>query len=233
MFYPRKRIQQHKRLANHTKTVYNCPMSMDISVYTGGPCMCNGYLVRGEDGYIAIDAPLGFTAWVRRQLQEGERVSDLLITHQHFDHVQDAAELARTYGCCIHACKAYSRELTLETLARSSGWGIEVEPFTVDDAFGPAATEREWGGLRWHLHHIPGHSPDGMAYGLPEHEQVFCGDILFAGSVGRTDFPGGSMSQLVRGIREQLLCLPHTTTVHSGHGPATTLAEEQLNNPYL
>ena len=63
--------------------------------------------------------------------------------------------------------------------------------------------------------------------------ELFVGDILFAGSVGRTDFPGGSMSTLIRGIREQLMPLPPHTTVNSGHGPSTTIGEEQLNNPYI
>lgn len=209
-------------------------MSIEIQVYTGGPCACNGYLVRGTEGYVAIDAPLGFAEWTKKKLPADAKVTDLLITHQHFDHVQGAAALAAQYGCRIHACMAYSTALTLEDLARHSwGGGFDVEPFCVDDTFGPADVQRNWGGLNWQVHHIPGHSPDGVAYELPEQEQLFCGDILFAGSVGRTDFPGGSMSSLVRGIREKLLPLPHTTTVHSGHGPNTTMGEESLNNPYL
>ncbi len=209
-------------------------MSIEIQVYTGGPCACNGYLVRGTEGYVAIDAPLGFAEWAKKKLPADAKVTDLLITHQHFDHVQGAAALAQQYGCRVHACMAYSTALTLEDMARHSwGGGFDVEPFCVDDAFGPADIQGNWGGLSWQVHHIPGHSPDGVAYELPGQEQLFCGDILFVGSVGRTDFPGGSMSSLVRGIREKLLPLPHTTTVHSGHGPDTTLGEETLNNPYL
>lgn len=207
---------------------------MKALVYTGGPCMCNGYLLQTPTGYVAVDAPLGFTAWIKKQIPADAVVTDLLITHQHFDHVQDAAALAATYDCRIHACMPYSTALTLEDLARNSwGGGFDVEPFRVDDAFGPACMQADWGGLSWRIHHIPGHSPDGIAYELPEHECLFCGDILFAGSVGRTDFPGGSMSALVTGIRNKLLPLPHTTVVHSGHGPDTSLGEETLNNPYL
>lgn len=209
-------------------------MSADIQVYTGGPCACNGYLVRCNEGYVAIDAPLGFAAWVAKKLPEGAVLTDLLITHQHFDHVQGVAELVEKYGCRVHACMPYSRELTLEELAaRSWGGGLEVEPFRVDDAYGTACRALTCAGRKWKVYHIPGHSPDGVTYELEGTEQLFCGDILFAGAVGRTDFPGGSMAALIRGIRDKLLSLPHTCVVHSGHGPSTTLGEEMLNNPYL
>lgn len=209
-------------------------MSADIQVYTGGPCACNGYLIKGADSYVAIDAPLGFAAWVAKKLPKDAKLTDLIITHQHFDHVQGAAELAAATGCRIHACMPYSTALTLEDLAaRSWGGGMEVPPFRVDDAFGTTCHKANWGGNNWKIHHIPGHSPDGVAFELEEENEIFCGDILFAGAVGRTDFPGGSMSNLIRGIREKLLPLPHTTIVHSGHGPDTSIGEEILNNPYL
>ena len=209
-------------------------MSADIQVYTGGPCACNGYLVRCKEGYVAIDAPLGFAAWVAKKLPEGAQLTDLLITHQHFDHVQGVAGLVAAYDCRVHACMPYSRALTLEDLAaRSWGGGLDVEPFRVDNAFGSACGTLNCGGSEWKVYHIPGHSPDGVTYELAGSEQLFCGDILFAGAVGRTDFPGGSMAALIRGIREKLLTLPHTYEINSGHGPSTTLGEETLNNPYL
>ncbi len=193
---------------------------------------CNAYLIEGSEGYVLVDAPDGAAAWVARQLPEGSRLSHLLITHQHFDHVEDAAALQERYGCSIHAHSAYSPALTLEELG--SGWGLPpVAPFRVDDAFGSGKTGADWGGLSWEIFHIPGHAPDGVAYLLREKDCVFVGDILFAGAVGRTDFPGGSMAQLVRGIRTQLANLDPHTEVYSGHGPSTTIGEELLNNPYI
>ncbi len=207
-------------------------MAVDIQKYTGGPVACNAYLVRGEAGYVAVDAPLGFADWVRRQLPEGAALSALILTHQHFDHVQDAARLQELTGCRICAHSPYSPELTLAEAARA--WGITPPaPFTVDEAFGSGRGEAAWGGLHWQLFSIPGHSPDGMAYGLAEESCVFAGDILFAGSIGRTDFPGGSHAALVRGIREKLMGLEPATVVYSGHGPSTSIQEELLNNPYL
>ncbi len=208
-------------------------MLVDVRKYTGGPAACNGFLVRGKSGFVAVDAPLGFADWVLKRLPEGETLCALLLTHQHFDHVDDAARLKELTGCRICAHSAYSRDLTLEESAASS-WGITPPPpFVVDEVLGSGRGEADWGGLQWQLFSVPGHSPDGMAYGLAERKHLFSGDILFSGSIGRADFPGGSMSTLVRGIREKLLVLPPETEVFCGHGYGTTIGEESLNNPFL
>lgn len=208
-------------------------MSRKIQVYTGGSVGCNGYLIEAADAcYVAVDAPLGMADWVIRHLPEGATLGHLLLTHQHFDHVEGAAELQQRTGCRIHAVAPYSKTLTLEEAA--GAWGLPpVAPYEVNDVLGTAPRQADWGGLEWEILPIAGHATDGAAYYLPGDDELFVGDILFAGSVGRTDFPGGSMSVLVRGIREHLLPLPPHTTVNSGHGPSTTIGEEQLNNPYI
>lgn len=203
-----------------------------VKTYTGGPVGCNGYLVQGPEGYVAVDAPLGMARWVASQLPEGAKLTHLLLTHQHFDHVDDVAAVKERFGCRVVAMQAYSRALTLEDSV--GNWGLPpVPPYVVDEVLGGSRFDATWGGLVWEAYAIPGHSPDGAAYGLKEQECVFVGDILFAGSVGRTDFPGGSMSTLVRGIREKLLNLSPHTEVYSGHGPSTSIGEEMLNNPYI
>lgn len=203
-----------------------------IHVYTGGPVACNGYLLETAEGCVAVDAPLGFADWARTRVPHGGEITHLLLTHQHFDHVQDAARLQEATGCRIHAVFPYSSLLTLQETARS--WGIPpVEPYRVDDAFGRGGASGDWGGERWRALAIPGHSSDGAAYYLEEHGVLFVGDIIFAGSIGRTDFPEGSQARLLAGIREKIMPLPPETQIMSGHGPATTLQEELLNNPYL
>ena len=193
---------------------------------------CNAYLIEGTDGYVLVDAPEGVTAWVAQRLPEGARLAHLLITHQHFDHVQDAAALQERFGCTVHAHSAYSTALTLEEAA--SGWGVPPVPaFRVDDVLGSITPRAYWGGLEWEIFSIPGHAADGVAYLLKNEDCVFVGDILFAGSVGRTDLPGGSMAQLVRGIRTHLMPLDPHTEVFSGHGSSTSIGEELLNNPYI
>ena len=206
---------------------------MEMKAYTGGELMCHGYLVIGEGGEcVAIDAPGGFAAWALRQLPAGARLSHLLLTHQHFDHIQDAAALQQATGCAIHACMPYNEELTLARQAIS--WGLEPPAaFRVDDALGAHDSAADWAGLRWELLHIPGHAADGMVYALPDEMMLFAGDVLFEGSIGRTDMPGGSMAQLVSGIRSKIMTRPPETLVHPGHGPSTSVGEEELNNPFI
>lgn len=201
---------------------------MKISTYTGGFVQTNGYLVETPDGNLLIDAPEGIAGWIT---DRGVRVDDVLLTHQHYDHVTDAASL-RALGARLHAFDDYSTDLTLESMARAWGMPISVTPYQVDRRFemgGPLKIA----GLEITLAHVPGHSLDSVTLYLADHGVVFSGDTLFAGSIGRTDLPGGSTEQLLEGIARHLLTLPPATRVLPGHGPATTIAEEASGNPYL
>jgi hydroxyacylglutathione hydrolase len=203
-------------------------ISMKITSYTGGLVQTNGYLIQTPDRNILIDAPEGIVAWLQGQ---GVRVDDVLLTHQHYDHVMDAAAL-KEQGARLHALKDYSTELTLESAARAWGLPIKVTPYQIDQYF-EVNQPLELAGLEIRLAHIPGHAVDSVTFYLPAQGVLFSGDTLFSGSVGRTDLPGGSTEQLLAGIRRHLLKLPEETRVLSGHGPATSIGEEILENPYL
>ena len=201
---------------------------MKISSYTGGMVQTNGYLVETPNGNFLVDAPEGIADWIK---EKGVRVDDVLLTHQHYDHVMDAAAL-QAAGARLHAFAPYSTELTLESAARAWGMPISVTPYQVD-----AILEMErplsLAGLEITMAHVPGHATDAVTFHLPEAGVVFSGDTLFAGSIGRTDLPGGSTKQLLEGIDRHLLTLPQETRVLSGHGPATSIGREASANPYL
>jgi hydroxyacylglutathione hydrolase len=203
---------------------------MKLTTYTGGICQTNGYLAETPDGNFLIDAPDGIAAWVATR---GVRVDDVLLTHQHFDHVLDAAAL-QAAGARLHALENYSDEVTLESVSRKWGMPDAVTPYRIDrrlviDSDQPLLLC----GLQFLLYHIPGHSPDSVVFHLPDHALAFSGDTVFAGSIGRTDLPGGSHQQLLDGIARHLLTLPPQTRLLPGHGPATTVGEEAASNPYL
>ena len=201
---------------------------MKISTYTGGFVQTNGYLIETPDGNLLIDAPEGIAEWVAHR---GVRVDDVLLTHQHYDHVTDAAAL-KSLGARLHAFEDYSPELTLEDTVRSWGMPISVTPYQIDSHFEMTVPLRI-AGLEIALAHVPGHSLDSVTFYLADHGVVFSGDTLFASSVGRTDLPGGSTAQLLEGITRHLMTLPPRTRVLPGHGHATTIGEEASGNPYL
>lgn len=201
---------------------------MKLSIYTGGFVQTNGYLVETPEGNFLIDAPDGVTRWIA---EKGVRVDDVLLTHQHYDHVTDAAALKAT-GARLHALEDYSKDLTLESAARGWGLPISVIPYEIDRRFSieePVVIA----GKKVILSHVPGHSTDSVTFHLPDEGVLFSGDTLFAESIGRTDLPGGSTKQLLDGILSKLLTLPPATRVFPGHGPATTIAHETQENPFL
>ncbi len=196
--------------------------------FTGGFVQTNGYLFQTPDGsWIAVDAPAGMAGWLTRR---GIVPAALLLTHQHYDHVEDAAALA-AMGAKVHAWLPYSPALTLEEMMRSYGMPVTVAPFPVDVLL-EGRDALEIGGCRLALAHVPGHAIDSVTFHLAEAGELFSGDTLFAGSIGRADLPGGDPELLIDGIREKLFALPETTRVYPGHGPATTIGGERAENPY-
>lgn len=201
---------------------------MNVSCFTGGMVETNGYLLEAPNGNLLIDAPAGVARWL---VEAGIKVAALLLTHQHYDHVEDAHVIQQS-GARLLAFSDYSQELTLETLGRSWGMPIRVEPYTVDQTVSHGEV-LELCGLTIQVLHVPGHAVDGLAFSLQAQGLLFSGDTLFAGSIGRADLPGGNPRQLVDGIQRHLMSLPGGTQVLPGHGPATSIQREATSNPYL
>lgn len=200
-----------------------------IHSYTGGYVFTNGYIVEHQDTCIVIDAP----ARIHEVIAENNlRPTHLLLTHQHFDHTEAVADL-KALGVKVLMHSPYDETLIRQKEAREN-WNlpVQIEPFTADQLL-EGESQITIGDLEIAISHIPGHSPDSIAFYLPALDTVFSGDTLMAESIGRTDIPGGSQTQLLEGIRNHLYTLPDTTTVLSGHGPETTIASEKQNNPFI
>ena len=201
-----------------------------IPTFTGGIAETNAYLLDTPSGKLLIDAPEGILQWLKTHQQSPVAV---FLTHQHFDHVMDAAGVQSEFGCPIFAWRPHSKDLTLESLFnRHTGAGLSVPIYRVDHVL-EGMSSAQIAGIDWTLFRIPGHSPDSVCIYNPATGDLFGGDVLFAGGVGRSDFPGGSHAQLIQGIEQKLLPLPDQTLVHPGHGPITTIGEERDSNPYL
>ncbi len=158
------------------------------------------------------------------------KVSCILLTHGHFDHIGAAAELQRKTGAAIYA---HREELPLIEAAADQAalFGLSAPaPFRVDVTV-EEGDRISLGELEAAVLHTPGHSPGSVSYVMEK--QVFVGDVLFSRSIGRTDLFGGDYELLLRSIREKLLVLPDETEVYSGHGPLTTIGREKKYNPFL
>lgn len=159
-------------------------------------------------------------------------VRHLLLTHAHIDHIFGCAFFARHFGMRwrMHADGLPLLEAA-EVQAQMFGVALERPP-------APDATLEEgeiiaFGGAAWRVLHTPGHAPGHVCFYDEAHAFVIAGDVLFQGSIGRTDLPGGSMPELLASIRSKLLTLPDATVVYPGHGPATTIGRERRSNPFL
>ncbi len=154
----------------------------------------------------------------------------IYLTHGHFDHIMAAERLREEFGIKIYASEA-EQELIMDTKQNVSamfGRPVSLQP---DEGLSDGQELTVLGQtMRCIL--TPGHTCGGMCYYFPKEGILFSGDTLFQQSVGRTDFPTGSMSQLIRSVREALFVLPDIVRVYPGHGMMTTIQEEKLLNPY-
>jgi glyoxylase-like metal-dependent hydrolase (beta-lactamase superfamily II) len=208
---------------------------VQIHILPGGPIPTNAFLLtapeRGEA--VLIDAPGEIWAKVEPLLAAAKcRLTELWITHGHWDHTQGGAEIVRATGAKVRAHAADRVLIENPNVMRAFGLEIEMEPLKVDAWVEPGEKLSAIGTtaeVRW----VPGHCPGNVLFYFPAEGVAFVGDALFKGSVGRTDLPGGDQATLFRAIRSQIYSLPDRTIVHAGHGPPTTVGEEKQTNPYV
>jgi hydroxyacylglutathione hydrolase len=159
------------------------------------------------------------------------RVTAIVATHAHFDHIVAAEHLRQVTGAPFYLHMADAPLLDWMQTSGRIFLGVDLPPPPDVDVRPTEGDVLEAGKLRLEILHTPGHSPGSIS--LVADEAVFCGDTLFAGSIGRTDLPGGDSQQLLGAIAHKLFTFDEDMTVHPGHGPSTTLGEERRYNPFV
>lgn len=206
---------------------------MKIERFVMGMVSTNCYLIINEETKETVivdpaDCPQRFTDHIA---EEGLKIVAVILTHGHYDHIMGIPELLKHYPVPVYACQEEKQVLTdpRANLSAMSGGSYVYDGATyVKDG-----QVLELAGCQFKVMHTPGHTPGGCCYYIESEKILLSGDTLFCGSVGRTDFPGGSMSDLVRGIKEKLMVLPDDVQVLPGHMDLSTIGFERANNPFL
>jgi len=197
-----------------------------------GPLQVNCFLVACQKTRDAMVVDPGEEGLRILQLakSEGLEISKVVNTHGHFDHIGANQQVVESTGATL---MLHAADLPLLQNARNHAevYGLTVVPSPAPDRLLGQGDTFEVGEHTFSVFHVPGHSPGGIC--LLSEGHLFVGDVLFAGSVGRTDLPGGDFDALVEGVRERLFTLPDETIVHPGHGPDTTIGQERRMNPFV
>jgi len=208
---------------------------IDVRMFTVGPVQENCFFVRarGSDRAVVVDPGEEAERLLEAQRSLGiETLEAILLTHTHFDHVGAVAPLARATGAPV-----YCPELERQVLANImdyvpwAGFG-PFESYEADHLVS-GGEELELAGLTFDVRFTPGHSPGHVTYSVRDENALLSGDVLFQGSVGRVDLPGGDWPTLLASIEALLDEFPAETTVYPGHMGVTTLGQERATNPFL
>jgi len=208
-----------------------------VKSFCFNPFSENTYIVQAADGTCALLDPGCYNPGERSKLVSYIQTNGLipvlfLNTHCHLDHVFGNNFVHQTWNLPLHL---HANEQPVLDYASAAGtmYQVPCENYVGTTQYLQEGDRWQLGGEEVICLFTPGHSPGSLSFYAPQSGWVISGDVLFQGSVGRTDLPGGNMEQLMQSIREQLYVLPDETVVYSGHGPATTIGAEKKSNPFV
>jgi len=201
---------------------------VEIKTFVTTPFAENAYVITDSGEAMVIDP--GEATPELLDAIEGLRVTTLVNTHAHIDHVGGNAEIKRRTGAEL-VCHADAKDMLEAVPMQGKMFGLSVEPSPPPDRLIAEGDRLSVGNVTLQILDVPGHAPGHIA--LVGDGFTISGDVLFAGSIGRTDLFGGDMDLLMESIRTKLLPLPDETVVLSGHGPPTTIGRERASNPFI
>ena len=203
------------------------------AVFDGGAKTPGGYVDDGQLKEAVIIDPAADAACIEAMIARYKlKPVAVLLTHGHFDHLSAADAVRKRYGIKVYAGNEERPVMNSSSYNLSLPFTGEGMTFEADEYFKPGK-ELDFAGFRIETISVPGHTIGSVCYYFEEQKVLFSGDTLFAGSVGRSDFPTGNAGQLIRTIKLGLMSLPDDVKVYPGHGESTTIGCERVNNPFI
>ena len=208
---------------------------LKAAIITVTPFQQNCSVIWKEDTKIAaVTDPGGDLELIEKFIEDQNlTLSKIFITHGHLDHAAEAKALANKFNVVIEGPQIEDEFLTSTLETQGKAYGMPNAQNFVPDRWLNEGDQIELDGEKLDVYHCPGHTPGHVIFHHIESKLAIVGDVLFQGSVGRTDLPGGNMEALITAIREKLLPLGDDITFIPGHGPISTLGQERLTNPFV
>ena len=208
---------------------------LKAAIITVTPFQQNCSVIWKEDTKIAaVTDPGGDLKLIEKFIEDQNlSLSKIFITHGHLDHAAEAKALANKFNVVIEGPQIEDEFLTSTLETQGKAYGMPNAQNFVPDRWLNEGDQIELDGEKLDVYHCPGHTPGHVIFHHIESKLAIVGDVLFQGSVGRTDLPGGNMEALISAIREKLLPLGDDITFIPGHGPISTLGQERLTNPFV
>ena len=209
-------------------------VGLEVRVFPGPGFVENAYLAgrSGQTRAVVIDPGAGTTSLLAAVEEEGLELEAVLLTHSHIDHIEGVAEVVERFEAPVYL-HPDARGMYDGVAHQAAMFGMQMVPPPPPDRELAHGQTLELAGARFEVRDASGHAPGHVILYVADAAVAFVGDVVFQGSIGRTDLPGGDFQQLMRSIREQVLTLPDDTVLYPGHGPETTVGHERVANPFL
>ena len=208
---------------------------LNIITYTLGPVLTNSYLIadnESKDAVVIDPADEGHLI-VADAEKKGFRINAVWLTHAHFDHMGGVGELITELGYDLPVA-LHSDDMPLwRAQGGAPFFGMQINPGPMPSIALNEGEILSVGSYQFEIRHAPGHTPGHVIFYCPSEAVLFCGDVIFQFSIGRTDLPGGDYNTLIQSIQLKILTLPDNTRLLPGHGPETSVGVERVNNPFI
>lgn len=207
---------------------------IEVRNYASGGFAENAYLVwrRGATSAVAVDPGADVQALIDTLTAEQLGLAAVLLTHAHIDHIEGVAALTRATTAPLYL-HPDDRPFYDNAALQAAQFGIRIEPLPEIQNSLADGQQLRLADIDLEVRHVPGHSPGHVMFYVADAGAAFVGDVVFQGSIGRTDLWGGDFQTLMRSIRAHVMTLPDDTTLYPGHGPATTVKQERAFNPFI